>query len=60
MILPGTLDVDKHEVVSMALALEEVARSEDMGEKGAKWMCWQAAKLIRRLRPDLSFCDEES
>lgn len=50
---------DDHEVVSLALALADVARSETLERRGLQFMCWQAAKMIRQLRPDLAFIEED-
>jgi hypothetical protein len=46
------------EFVSFTLALEEVA-SEDsgVGPKGLKFMCRQAARMLRQARPDLAFVE---
>lgn len=50
---------DKHEVVSMVLALEEVASAgSTLGVRGLQFMCKNAAQIIRRLRPDLAFVEE--
>lgn len=47
------------EVVSLTLALEEVAAADHpLGARGLRFMCKEAARLIRRLRPDLAFTEE--
>jgi hypothetical protein len=38
------------EVVSLALALEEVVRDEALGQRGLRFLCAEAARMIRRLR----------
>jgi hypothetical protein len=50
---------DKEEIVALTLALEEVgAQDSDLGAKGLRFMCREAARLIRRLRPDLAFVED--
>lgn len=49
---------DDDEVVSLVLALEEVASTTDMKGGGLRFMCKEAARLIRRLRPDLAFKED--
>lgn len=49
----------KDEIVSLALALEEAAsEGSTVGPKGLRFMCKEAAKMIRKLRPDLAFVEE--
>lgn len=49
---------DRDEIVSIVLALEESAEGDDLGRKGLQFMCREAARMIRRLRPDLNFTEE--
>jgi hypothetical protein len=50
---------DKEEIIALTLALEEVgAQDSDLGAKGLRFMCREAARLIRRLRPDLAFVED--
>jgi hypothetical protein len=51
---------DDKEVVALALALMEVAGDEGMGARGLRFMCLQAAKMIRDLRPDLAFVNSDN
>jgi hypothetical protein len=49
------------EVVLLALTLEKMARGEEaIGVAGLRFMCKEAARMIRRLRPDLAFVDPET
>jgi len=46
------------ELVSFTLALEEAAgEGSPVGLKGLQWMCRQAARTIRKCRPDLAFTE---
>ncbi len=46
------------ELVSFTLALEEVAaEGSNVGAKGLRFMCRQAAKHLRECRPDLAFVE---
>ena len=47
----------KDEVVSLVLALEDVGTTV-LGARSLRFMCLEAAQLIRRLRPDLAFVEE--
>lgn len=50
---------EKDEIISLALALEDVGNYEStLGVRGLRFMCRQAAQMIRRLRPDLSFIEK--
>ena len=48
---------EDQELVSFTLALEEVAKSAEIGPKGLRFMCRQAGKYLRKCRPDLAFTE---
>lgn len=43
------------EVVSLAEALDECSRSTEIGAGGLRFLCRQAARMIKDLRPDLAY-----
>ncbi|MDE5451291.1 hypothetical protein GWE18_00170 [Bradyrhizobium sp. CSA112] len=46
------------EIASFTLALEEVAaENSGIGPNGLRFMCREAARTIRKLRPDLAFTE---
>lgn len=48
---------EKDEIIAMVLALEELARNDDIGARGLRFMCKEAARMIRNLRPDIAYVE---
>lgn len=49
------LKPDKETVIAMVQALEELSEPDNkIGVKGLKFMCKEAASMIRRLNPDIA------
>jgi hypothetical protein len=47
--------VKDSDVVEFVAALDECARSTEIGAGGLRFLCRQAARMIKDLRPDLRF-----
>jgi hypothetical protein len=43
------------EVIGIVLAIEEEAKSPNLGSRGVRLLAHEAARIIRGLRPDLEF-----
>jgi len=48
------------EVVSIVLAIEDACRKPTLGVRGFAFLAKEAARIIRGLRPDLAFKEENS
>lgn len=46
---------DDSDVVEMVAALDECGRTEEIRAGGLRFLCRQAARMIKDLRPDLRF-----
>jgi len=50
---------DDEVVVAIVLAIEEADKTETIGWRGMAFLAKEAARIIRELRPDLTFKEEE-
>lgn len=46
---------DDNDVVEFVAALDECGRTDGMGAGGLRFLCRQAARMIKDLRPDLRY-----
>lgn len=46
---------EDNDVVELAAALDECGRSREIAADGLRFLCRQAARMIKDMRPDLRF-----